>query len=125
MPTLENPGYEAFAQARANGALLIDAYESAGFVGHRGHPSRLALKNEVVERLAEVRALLASLRRIIKVGEGAENPAPVNAARLAILDVSRLHAALVDRQVYERGYLDKVFNDMASEKAADEEPKNG
>ena len=78
MPILQDPRHEAFAQARARGALLIDAYESAGFVRHRGHPSRLALKDEVAERIAELRALqteiedvsplglLASLRRIIK-----------------------------------------------------------
>ena len=47
MPALRDPRHEAFAQARAKGALLIDAYESAGFVRHRGHPSRLALKREV------------------------------------------------------------------------------
>ena len=91
MPTLQDPRHEAFAQARAKGALLIDAYESAGFVRHRGHPSRLALKDEVADRIAELRAsqteaedvspggLLASLRRIIKAGENSENPALVNA----------------------------------------------
>jgi hypothetical protein len=56
MPTLENPRYENFAQARAKGALLNDAYESAGFVPHRGHPSRLAYRAEVAERIAELRA---------------------------------------------------------------------
>ena len=131
MPTLENPRYEAFAQARAKGALLIDAYESAGFVRHRGHCSRLALKDEVADRIAELRALqtdmddvspmglLASLRRIIKAGESSENPTLVNAARLAILDASRLQAALAERQTYERRHLDKVFSDMAAETAAE------
>lgn len=77
---------------------MIDAYESAGFVRYRGHPSRLVLKDEVAERIAELRTLqtdmedvspmglLASLRRIIKAGEASENPTLVNAARLAILD---------------------------------------
>jgi hypothetical protein len=57
MPTLQVPRYEAFAQARAKGALLIDAYESAGFERHRGHPSRLALSDNVAERIAELRAM--------------------------------------------------------------------
>jgi hypothetical protein len=74
MPSLHDPRHEAFAQARAKGALLIDAYESAGFVRHRGHPRRLALKDEVdelralqtdIEDTSPV-GLLASLRRIIK-----------------------------------------------------------
>jgi phage terminase small subunit len=56
MPALRDPRHEAFAQARAKGALLIDAYESAGFVRHRGHPSRLALKLDVAHRIAELRA---------------------------------------------------------------------
>ncbi|MDB5482244.1 MAG: Terminase small subunit, partial [Caulobacteraceae bacterium] len=106
MPALQDPRHERFAQARAKGALLIDAYESAGFVRHRGHPSRLALKDKVAERIAELRAsqtdiedtsplgLLASLRRIIKAGEASENPTLVNAARLAIVDASRLQAEL-------------------------------
>src|SRR5271165_6559528 len=114
MPTLRDPRHEAFAQARAKGALLIDAYESAGFVRHRGHPSRLALKDKVAERIAELCAsqtdiddtsplgLLASLRRIIKAGEGSDNPTLVNAARLAIVDASRLRAELARQQAAER-----------------------
>src|ERR1700676_2436724 len=130
MPTLRDPRHEAFAQARAKGALLIDAYESAGFVRHRGHPSRLALKDEVAERTAELRAsqteaedvspagLLASLRRIIKAGESSENPALVNAARLGIVDASRLQAELARQQAAERKQLDKDFNDFSSQSGA-------
>lgn len=129
MPTLENPRHEAFAQARARGALLIDAYEAAGYVRHRGHPGRLAVKEEVAERIAELRALqtdmedvspiglLASLRRIIKAGEGSENPTLVNAARLAILDASRIQAEMDRRYAYERKHLDHVFNDLEAEAA--------
>src|SRR5205823_15007103 len=105
------------------------------FVRHRGHPSRLALKDEVAERIAELRALqtenedvsplglLASLRRIIKAGEASDNPTLVNAARLAILDASRLQAELAQRQAYERKHLDSVFNDLAAEQAAAAPPR--
>src|SRR6202020_1281858 len=56
MPTLPIPRQEAFAQARAGGALLDDAYEIAGFVpGHR-HASRLAKLPEVAERIGELLA---------------------------------------------------------------------
>ena len=131
MPALRDPRHEAFAQARAKGALLIDACESAGFVRHRGHPSRLALKDEVAERIAELRAsqteaedvslagLLASLRRIIKAGEGSENPTLVNAARLAIVDASRIQAELARHQAHEREHLDWVFNDLRAREAAE------
>ena len=135
MPTLSDPRHEAFAQARAKGALLADAYESAGFVRHRGHPSRLALKDEVADRIAELRAsqteaedvslagLLASLRRIIKAGETSENPALVNAARLAIVDAARIQAELARHQVHERKHLDWVFNDLAAQAAATTAPE--
>ncbi|MDB5481986.1 MAG: hypothetical protein JWO83_3039 [Caulobacteraceae bacterium] len=131
MPTLRDPRHEAFAQARARGALLIDAYESAGFVRHRGHPSRLALKDEVADRIAELRAsqteaedvspagLLASLRRIIKAGENSENTSLVNAARLAIVDASRIQAELARHQAHEREHLDWVFNDLQAREAAE------
>ena len=61
MPTLENPRYEAFPPARAKRTLLIDAYESAGFVGRRSDCCRLALKDEVADRIAELRALQVEL----------------------------------------------------------------
>ena len=50
MPALQNPRYEAFARARAKGALLIDAYESAGFVRHRGLASGLASSGPVLSQ---------------------------------------------------------------------------
>src|SRR5579863_2688144 len=102
MPLLENPRHETFAQARARGALLNDAYESAGFVLHKGHPSRLACRAEVAERIAELRAaqtpsednspvaLLAALGRIIKAGEGSQDPLIIREARLAIVDAAQL-----------------------------------
>ncbi|MDB5483141.1 MAG: hypothetical protein JWO83_4194 [Caulobacteraceae bacterium] len=131
MPALQNRRYEAFAQARAKGALLIDAYESAGFVRHRGHPSRLAWKAEVADRIAELRAsqtdaedlspqgLLASLRRIIKAGETSDNPTLVNAARLAIVDAARLQAELARQQANDRWYIDKDFKEFSAITADD------
>ena len=55
MPVLTNARHEAFAQARAQGAMLDDAYEDAGFVLIRGHASRLASQPNVAERIAEIR----------------------------------------------------------------------
>ncbi len=124
MPSLQDPHHECFAQARARGMLLIDAYETAGFVRHRGHPSRLACKPEVAERIAELRrlqihieatslqGLLASLRRIIMAGERSENPTLVNAARLAIVDAARLRDELSRQQALERVQIDSVFNSL-------------
>ena len=102
MPTLDHPRYEAFAQARAKGARLDDAYEDAGFVLCKGHSSRLARRPEVAERIAELRAqrneaedvspqrVIASLLRMAKAGEGSQNAALLKEARLALLDAARL-----------------------------------
>ena len=137
MPALRDPRHEAFAQARAKGALLIDAYESAGFVRHRGHPSRLALKREVADRIALLRflqtemddvspqGLLASLRRIIKAGESSENPALVNAARLAIVDASRIQGELARQQAVDRSDIDKEFNSFLASEAVAAAPEAG
>ena len=135
MPTLPTPRSAAFAQARAKGALLIDAYETAGFVRHRGRPSRLAVRPEVAERIAELRAsqnsaedtslvgLLASLSRIIKAGESSENPTLVNAARLAILDASRLRAQIAEGLAAEDWKIGKDYKDMVAGKLDDEPPE--
>jgi hypothetical protein len=105
MPTLDNPRYEAFAQARAKGARLDDAYEDAGFVLCKGHPSRLARRPEVAARIAELRSLrkeaddvspqrlIAGLLRMAAAAEASENAALVKEARLALLDAARLHDA--------------------------------
>jgi hypothetical protein len=134
MPTLDNPRYEAFAQARAKGALLNDAYESAGFVPHRGHPSRLAYRAEVSERIAELRAaqslaqdntpiaLLSALTRIIKAGEGAEGPAVVREARLAIVDAVRLRKELEPALAHDRAKIRSDFSRFAEAQIRDTDP---
>jgi len=102
MAILENPRYEAFAQARAKGARLDDAYEDAGFIPDKGHGSRLAQRKEVAERIAELRAeqarlnevdhhaLIAAMLRIAKAGEAVASPAGIKEARLSLLEARRL-----------------------------------
>lgn len=133
MPTLTNPRYEAFAQARAKGALLNDAYESAGFVLHRGHPSRLAFRKEVAERIAELRAelkpavdrspgaLLDALLRIVKAGEGAENPSVLKEARLAIVDAARLQRELAADHFAERNQMERNFKEFSGDRIKENE----
>jgi hypothetical protein len=106
MPALRDPRHEAFAQARAKGARLDDAYEAAGYVLAKGHSSRMAARPEVAERIAELRALqadeeavslpavIAALMRIAKAGAASENPAKLKEARLALVDAARLEADL-------------------------------
>jgi hypothetical protein len=52
---LENPRYEAFAQALAKGKSASEAYKKAGFKANRGNASRLKAHESVSRRLAELR----------------------------------------------------------------------
>jgi len=56
MPALPNVRQEAFAQARAKGAGLEDAYEDAGYTPCHRNASHMAARPEVAERIAELRA---------------------------------------------------------------------
>ncbi len=56
MPTLNNPRCEAFARLVAGGATLTNAYEDAGFAPGSRHAARLARRQEVAARIAELRA---------------------------------------------------------------------
>ena len=102
MPTLPNPRQEAFAQARAGGALLDDAYEIAGFVPGHGHASRLAKLPEVAERIGELLAartdaraadkgtVIAALLRLAETASTAGGAASISEARLTLLEAERL-----------------------------------
>ena len=114
MPLLANARHEAFAQARAKGALLDDAYEDAGFAPGRGHACRLAHTPEVAERIAELRAdqarladagaqaVILSLLRIAKFSEDLGTPAGAKEARLTLLEAQRLTGELAFSRSYER-----------------------
>ena len=114
MPVLPNPRHESFAQARAKGARLDDAYEDAGFAPGNGHASRLALKTEIAERIAELRAadeelsganvpaVIMALLRIAKSDGVLTKAGGLKEARLALLDAARLCADVERDRAYER-----------------------
>jgi hypothetical protein len=114
MPVLANPRHEAFAQARAKGALLDDAYEDAGFAPGNGHASRLAKTEAVAERIAELKALesdmadaaphgvIAALLALARDKEVA--PAAAKEARLALMEASRLRGQMQVARTNERIY---------------------
>lgn len=99
MPILPHPRHEKFAQARAKGLGLEDAYEDAGFAPDRSHASRLAREPAVAERIAELRAeqedfapqtVIATLLRLAKASEDLKTPAGVKEARDSVLQARRL-----------------------------------
>lgn len=105
MPKLKNPRHEAFALASSSGACLRDAYEDAGFRGGLTHAFRLARRNEVTARVAELRleqadldearptAVIIALVRVARKAELLGTPAGVREARLTLLEAQRLHRA--------------------------------
>ena len=116
MPALDNARHEAFAQARAKGARVEEAYEDAGFAPGNDHGARLACRDEVAERVAELRAqqteiaesathaVIAALLRVAKAGEAATTPAAIKEARLTFLAINQLRAAMdLDRDKARRG----------------------
>lgn len=54
MPTLPNPIHEDFAQARALGKSLIDAFQIAGGAGQKTSAARLNQRPDVQARIAEI-----------------------------------------------------------------------
>ena len=130
MPTLDNPRYEFFAQARARGARLDDAYEDAGFVLNKGHSSRVARRPEVAARIAELRLqrneaedvspqkVIATLLRMAKAGEASENASLLKEARLALLDAARLHGVAAEARRLDQADIIDEFGYLAKAAAA-------
>ncbi len=117
MPVLQNSRQEAFAQARAKGVRLEDAYEAAGYAPGNGHASRVALREDVAERIAELRAeqaelsgantqsLILALLRMAKSDAVLAAPGGAKEARLALVDAARLSGELFMEHVRDRHEL--------------------
>ena len=123
MPTLQNVQYEAFATARAKGATLNDAYEDAGYAPGNGHASRVALREEVAERIAELRSvqaeaqdaspqsIIAALVRMAKTNEGLKSVEGTKEAPLNLIEAHRLLAELASRRAADRVGLRHLANE--------------
>ena len=116
MPTLIDPRYEAFAQARAKGFALEDAYEDAGFVSGNGHANRLARRPEVAARIAELRAaaedvagvtpqgIAAAMLRLAETCLALNTPAAAREARECLLEARNLMRLASDDRRRERDF---------------------
>jgi len=114
MPVLQHTRHEGFAQARAKGASLDDAYEDAGFAEGNGHSSRISKRPEIAERIAELRAahageadasdqaVIAALVRLAKAAEELKSPAAFKKVRLMLLDARRLLREQAEDRACER-----------------------
>ena len=123
MPNLQNAQHEAFALTRAKGATLNDAYEDAGYAPGNGHASRVALREEVAERIAELRgaqaeaedaspqAIIAALLRMSKANEGLKSVEGMKEARLNLIEAHRLLGELASRRANDRVGLRRLANE--------------
>ncbi len=138
MPVLQNPRHEAFAQARARGALLEEAYEYAGYVPRMNHASRLGKTPEIIERIAELNlsrfathdispkvwtdALLEAARASLALA----SVGGIEQARLAIVEAQRMSRQFTKRRDEDRtGILididetDDAFRELAERRVRD------
>jgi hypothetical protein len=117
MPALNDFRHEAFAQACANGARFMDAYQDAGFSPDGSHASRLARRDDVAGRIAELRGaraaaedsdpqtIIDALMRMARDSEALKTPAGVKEARLNMLEVHRLRAAVWENRNSDRNHI--------------------
>jgi len=59
MPALENTRHEAYAQARAKGRTMDQAYIEAGFAPNKGNAARLNTNDRIKARIAELTKMAA------------------------------------------------------------------
>ena len=149
MPTLIDPRYEAFAQARAKGFALEDAYEDAGFTPGNGHANRLARRPEVAGRIAELRAaaedlagattqgIATAMLRLAEACLALNTPAAAKEARECLLEARNLMRVASDYRRKEREFdesklnymekleLEKLYPSPAPEPSAPRKPRPG
>ena len=112
MPELENPGWEAFAQARARGVAVTQAWQAAGVKRSRGARRRIERSPQINRRLAELLLQREALRKaqmeetieaLVAMAEGADlkTGVGIKEARAARLEAHRLSALLARRHEAE------------------------
>ena len=119
MPRLLNRRHEWFAQLRAQGRRLEEAYERAGYAPDRGHACRLASRPDVALRINELRGdfmdvATADRPRVIEalmaIGASSRSlgtTSGLKEARFAYLEAARLQQEIArdlarDRDIIER-----------------------
>lgn len=103
MPPLNNPRHEQFAQTRAGGATLVDAYEAAGFARHAGRAWTLGKRPEVAARIRELQ-------------EAAADASTVSAEQI-VRELARVGFADIRRLFTQDGRL-KLIDDLDDATAA-------
>ncbi len=119
MPTLPDPRAEAFAQSRARGALLEDAYDLAGFAGGQGHASRFSRRPKVAARVRELveagrrqpitgQDIAFELQRMVQNFDDFDTPQRMRETRETLMELRRMQVELEQQRGYERAMVARV-----------------
>jgi hypothetical protein len=118
MPTLTDPRAEAFAQHRAYGANLEDAYELAGFAGGQRHASRFARRRKVAARVRELieagrrqpvtgQDIAFELKRMVRHFEDFDSPQRMRETRETLMELRKVQMDLERERYHERERVER------------------
>lgn len=123
MPALSNAKHERFVQLLAKGRTQEEAYREAGYRGDRTSASRLATKDNIQARLAEINEHIAlrvevslasiteDLARIATQAEALKDSAGYSVARAAKMDIAKLHGLVIDKAKVETNNRTAIISD--------------
>ncbi len=110
MPVLKDPREEKYCQLRAQGLILEEAYEKAGWKRHRGNAARMSAREPIKARIAEILAAAAQatgitiervthdLLRIAAKAEALGSAPGLAVSRAAIVDAANINGLVIDRR---------------------------
>lgn len=106
---LDNARHERFAQERAKGKTVDEAYVLAGFKANRGNAARLNANESVQGRIREIQdkastrteitvaSITERLLAIATKGESGTDAPMLSVARASLMDAAKLNGLVVDR----------------------------
>jgi hypothetical protein len=121
MGPLRNTKHERFAQELAEGKLMNEAYEAAGYKPSRSHASRLATNGNIRGRVAELQYAAAAetqitLQSLIEeaadIQECATKAGQYSAAIAALIAKAKLAGRWVDRAEQRNTNVNYVVSDQ-------------
>ena len=113
MPTLTDRRAEAFAQHRAHGANLEDAYELAGLAGGQGHANRFGSRTKVAARVRELidagrrqpitgQDIAFELQRMVQHIDEFDTPQRMRETRETLMELRKMQVELERERYVER-----------------------
>lgn len=127
MPVLKNARHEAYAQARAKGKTVDEAYIEAGFKANRGNAARLNANESIRKRVEEITSRVAEkaewsaadrLIALKSIFDTAQNTDP-RVAISAIAEANKMQGSYAPSKVEHSGNPDNPIEHNHTVKARD------